>query len=145
MKRAGFFPIFQHLTMRFGRAGRLTLTFHSEIRTWRAECASRDTGVTPCGVLRSAASPGSVGFGRSASGESGLLITPLPTGHVFAGGWRYGRRMVPPSWASSISVTTPAGTREAFSTSGGSLPSVRVIASSVFSQAMNETSGALLE
>ncbi len=38
-------------------------------------------------------------------------------------------------------MTTPAFTRSAFSTSGGSLPSLRVIASSVFSQAMNETFG----
>src|SRR5579862_624212 len=29
-------------------------------------------------MLRSAASPGSVGFGRSGGGVSGLLMTPLP-------------------------------------------------------------------
>src|SRR5262249_48012747 len=34
-------------------------------------------------MLRSAASPGSVGFGRFGSGTSGLLMTPLPTGHLF--------------------------------------------------------------
>src|SRR5262249_34381622 len=34
-------------------------------------------------MLRSAASPGSVGFGRSGSGTSGLLMTPLPAGHLF--------------------------------------------------------------
>src|SRR5215471_19531042 len=33
-------------------------------------------------MLRSAASPGSVGFGRFGSGTSGLLMTPLPTGHL---------------------------------------------------------------
>src|SRR5713101_4583454 len=34
-------------------------------------------------MLRSAASPGSVGFGRFGSGTSGLLMTPLPAGHLF--------------------------------------------------------------
>src|SRR5215475_3468644 len=33
-------------------------------------------------MLRSAASPGSVGFGRFGGGTSGLLMTPLPTGHL---------------------------------------------------------------
>src|SRR5215470_3467055 len=33
-------------------------------------------------MLRSAASPGSVGFGRFGSGTSGLLMTPLPAGHL---------------------------------------------------------------
>jgi len=33
-------------------------------------------------MLRSAASPGSVGFGRPGSGGSGLLKTPLPAGHL---------------------------------------------------------------
>src|SRR5262245_25414266 len=36
-------------------------------------------------MLRSAASPGSVGFGRFGSGTSGLLMTPLPTGHLSTG------------------------------------------------------------
>src|SRR5712691_11110890 len=36
-------------------------------------------------MLRSAASPGSVGFGRFGGGTSGLLMTPLPTGHLFQG------------------------------------------------------------
>jgi hypothetical protein len=36
-------------------------------------------------VLRSAASPGSVGFGRFGSGASGLLKKPLPTGHLLVG------------------------------------------------------------
>src|SRR5258705_25602 len=35
-------------------------------------------------MLRSAASPGSVGFGRFGSGTSGLLMTPLPAGHLLA-------------------------------------------------------------
>src|ERR1700752_683465 len=39
-------------------------------------------------MLRSAASPGSVGFGRFGGGTSGLLMTPLPTGHLFEGGAR---------------------------------------------------------
>src|SRR5215217_4601308 len=34
-------------------------------------------------MLRSAASPGSVGFGRFGGGTSGLLMTPLPTGHLY--------------------------------------------------------------
>ncbi len=34
-------------------------------------------------MLRSAASPGSVGFGRSGGGSSGLLMTPPPAGHLF--------------------------------------------------------------
>src|SRR5438093_9458920 len=34
-------------------------------------------------MLRSAASPGSVGFGRFGSGTSGLLMKPLPAGHLF--------------------------------------------------------------
>lgn len=38
------------------------------------------SNVQPYGVLRSAASPGSVGFGRPVSGASGLLITLLPAG-----------------------------------------------------------------
>src|SRR5215471_13901722 len=33
-------------------------------------------------MLRSAASPGSVGFGRFGGGVSGLLMTPLPAGHL---------------------------------------------------------------
>src|SRR5271165_6814062 len=33
-------------------------------------------------MLRSAASPGSVGFGRRGSGASGLLMTSLPAGHL---------------------------------------------------------------
>src|SRR5208282_1423115 len=33
-------------------------------------------------MLRSAASPGSVGFGRHGSGASGLLMTPFPAGHL---------------------------------------------------------------
>src|SRR5215469_10803523 len=36
-------------------------------------------------MLRSAASPGSVGFGRFGGGTSGLLMTPLPTGHLCRG------------------------------------------------------------
>src|SRR5258708_35453455 len=36
-------------------------------------------------MLRSAASPGSVGFGRFGGGTSGLLMTPLPTGHLIQG------------------------------------------------------------
>src|SRR5262245_44490188 len=36
-------------------------------------------------MLRSAASPGSVGFGRFGGGTSGLLMTPLPTGHLYCG------------------------------------------------------------
>src|SRR6516162_10883553 len=36
-------------------------------------------------MLRSAASPGSVGFGRFGGGTSGLLMTPLPTGHLRRG------------------------------------------------------------
>jgi len=36
-------------------------------------------------MLRSAASPGSVGFGRPGSGASGLLISPLPAGHLCRG------------------------------------------------------------
>src|SRR5262249_25553329 len=36
-------------------------------------------------MLRSAASPGSVGFGRFGGGTSGLLMTPLPTGHLRCG------------------------------------------------------------
>lgn len=49
---------------------------------------------------RSAASPGSVGFGRLGSGASGLLMTPLPAGHRFswlpakAAGPVSGRRLV---------------------------------------------------
>jgi len=34
-------------------------------------------------MLRSAASPGSVGFGRHGGGASGLLMTPFPAGHPF--------------------------------------------------------------
>src|SRR6188474_2890398 len=34
-------------------------------------------------MLRSAASPGSVGFGRLGSGVSGLLKVPLSAGHLF--------------------------------------------------------------
>src|SRR4029453_1174003 len=37
-------------------------------------------------MLRSAASPGSVGFGRFGGGTSGLLMTPLPTGHLLSTG-----------------------------------------------------------
>src|SRR5262249_52628330 len=37
-------------------------------------------------MLRSAASPGSVGFGRLGSGVSGLLIPSLPAGHLFEWG-----------------------------------------------------------
>src|SRR6266540_3136817 len=36
-------------------------------------------------MLRSAASPVSVGFGRFGGGKSGLLMTPLPTGHLAYG------------------------------------------------------------
>src|SRR4029450_3076238 len=36
-------------------------------------------------MLRSAASPGSVGLGRVGGGKSGLLMTPLPTGHLAYG------------------------------------------------------------
>src|SRR5262245_24848934 len=36
-------------------------------------------------MLRSAASPGSVGFGRLGGGVSGLLMTPLPAGHLAGG------------------------------------------------------------
>src|SRR5215472_15416174 len=35
-------------------------------------------------MLRSAASPGSVGFGRCGGGASGLLMTPFPPGHLIA-------------------------------------------------------------
>src|SRR4029077_9679172 len=52
-----------------------------------------------------------------------------------------GRTIVQPFSPSSISVTTPAFTRSALSTSGGSLPSLRAIDSRVFSHAMNETFG----
>src|SRR5712671_5959680 len=38
-------------------------------------------------MLRSAASPGSVGFGRFGGGTSGLLMTPPPTGHLYFTGW----------------------------------------------------------
>src|ERR1700704_504050 len=38
-------------------------------------------------MLRSAASPGSVGFGRFGGGTSGLLMTPPPTGHLYFPGW----------------------------------------------------------
>src|SRR6476660_5385949 len=37
----------------------------------------------PYGLLRSAASPESVGFGRPGSDASGLLSTSLPAGHLF--------------------------------------------------------------
>jgi hypothetical protein len=37
----------------------------------------------PYGMLRSAASPESVGFGRPGSDASGLLMTSLPAGHLF--------------------------------------------------------------
>src|SRR5262245_36411311 len=48
-------------------------------------------------MLRSAASPGSVGFGRFGSGTSGLLMTPLPTGHLFSKGRSGLLNYIPPA------------------------------------------------
>ena len=44
---------------------------------------SRDEALAiPCGVLRSAASPGFCGVRLAGSGASGLLMMPLPAGHL---------------------------------------------------------------
>src|SRR5262245_42225021 len=54
-------------------------------------------------MLRSAASPGSVGFGRPGGGVSGLLMTPLPAGHI---PW-------PSRWLGLVG-RTPGRTRETY-------------------------------
>src|SRR5215510_5648639 len=50
-------------------------------------------------MLRSAASPGSVGFGRFGSGTSGLLMTPLPAGHLRSAAENAAERHRAPEWA----------------------------------------------
>src|SRR5215510_1197173 len=57
-------------------------------------------------MLRSAASPGSVGFGRFGSGTSGLLMTPLPAGHLRSAAENAAERHRAPEWAPLSFVAT---------------------------------------
>ena len=53
----------------------------ASIRAGRVNARSEALAI-PCGVLRSAASPGSCGVRPAGSGASGLLMMPLPAGHL---------------------------------------------------------------